>query len=370
MEKLTCSYPHQSFSHDIDVKSELLQDSDYLIKILKPLASRFVILSDEIVASLHGVGLCEMLKKSGLEVFQISFIGGETQKTRKTKEELEDKLLEKGCGRDTCILALGGGIVSDLAGYVAATFCRGLPLVLIPTSLMAMVDTCIGGKSGVNVPQGKNMLGCIYQPKRVIIDPSTLHTLPDSEMKNGMSEIIKHALIADPDMFQFLENNGNPRQWDNETLVQVILNNCKIKKEIVEEDCCEMGKRSLLNFGHTVGHAWESLNQYTIPHGEAVAIGMLIESRISHLMGHLSQFSYQRIKKLLKPYIASLSISSAASFLKQMKMDKKSIQGIARFSILEEIGSCLAYGGAYCIPVDEKIVCQAIEEFNDDLHRH
>ena len=165
---------------------------------------------------------------------------------------MENQLFEKGLGRDTCVIALGGGVVTDMAGYVAATYCRGIPLVMIPTSLLGMVDASIGGKTGVNVSYGKNMLGCIYQPKKVFIDLFTLKTLPKKELTNGVVEMIKHGLIADDNLFEYLEKHSDQLlALDFSFLEKAIFESCRIKKEIVEQDEKENGKRHLLNFGHT-----------------------------------------------------------------------------------------------------------------------
>ena len=252
---------------------------------------------------MYGEPLQRELASSGLEAFLFSFSNGEQYKTRETKEILENQLFEKGLGRDTCVIALGGGVVTDIAGYVAATYCRGIPHVMFPTSLLGMVDASIGGKTSVNVPYGKNMVGCIYQPRKVVIDLSTLISLPKKEFANGVVEMIKHGLIADCKLFEDLEKHSDELLALNAVkLEQTIFESCRIKKEIVEQDEKENGKRRLLNFGHTIGHALERLTHYSLSHGEAVAIGLLVESYLSVRLGILDQKSFERIKKILLQY--------------------------------------------------------------------
>ena len=225
----------------------------------------------------------------GLEAILFSFPNGEQHKSRATKEKLEDQLFEKELGRDICVIALGGGVTTDLGGYLAATYCRGVPLVMMPTSLLGMVDASIGGKTGVNTPYGKNLVGSIYQPKKVLIDPATLQSLPLKELRNGIVEMIKHGLILDRDYFTYLNEHADQLlELDLSILEKAIFESCRIKREIVEQDDRESGKRNLLNFGHTVGHALENLTHYSLAHGEAVAIGILVESHLAVQLGHLN----------------------------------------------------------------------------------
>jgi len=374
IQKIVCQVPGQNVSYEIAVGSGLLQDQKNLMQDLNKLAFRFALITDERVGPLYGAPLCKSLAANGLDVCMFSIPCGEEHKSRRTKELLEDQLFEREYGRDSCILAVGGGVVTDLAGYLAATYCRGVPLVMIPTSLLGMVDASIGGKTGVNVPYGKNLIGCIYQPKKVIIDPATLVSLPLPEIKNGIVEIIKHALIADSSFFQFLEENTDRLlKLDSDALVKVIFESCRIKKEIVEQDEKEQGKRRLLNFGHTVGHALESLTHYTLRHGEAVAIGLLAESRLALQMGHLQPGAFKRIQTLLKAFALPLQLPcrySMPSLLGAMKLDKKSSEGRPRFVMIEEIGSPLAFDSAYCTHVDEHMIIKALQWMNDDLCCH
>jgi len=372
IQKLICQVPHLPACYEIAVGSGLLMDKINLKQDLEHLGSRFALITDEKVAPIYGIPLTKLLAENELDIGMFTIPCGEEHKSRKTKQHLEDQLFERGFGRDTCILAMGGGVVTDLAGYLAATYCRGLPLVMIPTSLLCMVDACIGGKTGVNVPYGKNLLGCIFPPKKVIIDSSTLNTLPLSEIKNGVVEIIKHALIADSNFFQFLEEHcEHLLHLDSGVIEKVIVESCKIKKEIVEQDEKENGKRRLLNFGHTIGHALESLTHYALAHGEAVAIGLLVECHLALQLGYLKQSSFNRVRAILAAYDLPLKLPSRlniTTLLNAMTMDKKSLKGRPRFVIIEEIGSPLEYDSAYCTCVDEKLIQNALQWMNDDLY--
>lgn len=369
MKKLLCTIPSISEPYDIEIQSGLLNLK--MASYLSSLAFRFAIITDDKIAGLYGEQLRHLLSACGLEVYLFSFPNGEQHKTRGTKEILENQLFEKGLGRDTCVIALGGGVVTDLAGYLAATYCRGVPLVMIPTSLLGMVDASIGGKTGVNIPFGKNLLGCIYQPKKVLIDPSTLNSLPKKELVNGVVEMIKHGLIADYKFFEYLEENSNQLlALDLPILEKVIFESCRIKKRIVEQDEKEQGKRRLLNFGHTIGHALEKLTHYCLSHGEAVAIGILIESYLSMQLGVLDQISFDRIKKILLQYGLALRLPSkfaVQALYDAMALDKKSLKGQPRFVIIDKIGSSLEYNGSYCTHVDESLIRKALLWMNHDL---
>lgn len=362
--KLICTIPAHAIQYEIEIADGILFSQ---AAFLKSLASKFVIISDDRIGPLHGNSLKENLTSQRMEVHLLSIPTGEEYKTRATKEHLENQLFEKRCGRDTCVIALGGGVVTDLVGYVAATYCRGVPYVMIPTSLLGMVDASIGGKTGVNVPHGKNMLGCIYQPKKVVIDLSLLDTLPKKEFANGMVETIKHALIANASFFEELEKQSDIIA-DKNALQKVVYKSCSIKKEIVEHDEKEKGKRFLLNFGHTVGHALEHLTDYAISHGEAVAIGIIVESYISVMLGILDEESFNRIRQIFVQYKLPLTLPKQfpiQTLLEAMSLDKKSLKGKPRFVILEKIGKPHVYDNEYCTHVDEALIVKALQWMYD-----
>lgn len=311
-----------------------------------------------------------LLENTLEEVHVLTFPSGEKHKTRETKAALEDELCKRGLGRDTCIIGLGGGVITDLAGYLAATFCRGVPLVLIPTTLTGMVDAAIGGKNGVNTPYGKNLIGTVYHPKQILIDPTCLTTLPQRELKSGIVEMIKHGLIADRNYFDFLNTNAEEiLSLHPATIDRAILDSYRIKTAIVKEDEMSHGKRNILNFGHTVGHAIEKVTDFTLPHGEAVAIGILIESHIAMQLGHLTAKELEKISQTLNRLTIPLHLPEN-NILEAMSLDKKSINSTPRFVIIDGIGNAEPCGGAFCCHVDTTIIKNAIEWFKDALCCH
>lgn len=373
-KKLICSITRPPSSYSIEINPGILSDIESLEQQLNPYGSRFAFIADEKVAYLFGNDLCLSLSKYGMKANLFSFPAGEENKTRQTKEFLENRLLEHRFGRDSCIVALGGGVTTDIAGFIAATYCRGIPLVMIPTTLLGMVDASIGGKTGVNVPAGKNIIGSIYQPKKVLIDTETLKSLPLKELRNGVVEMVKHSLIADPAYFDELDKNyENLLALDPESIQKAIYESCIIKKTIVEQDERESGKRHLLNFGHTIAHALETLTHYAIPHGEAVAIGILVEGHISVQLGHLDIYSLEQIRKVLKQYGLPLKLSfpvSEEAIFNTMGMDKKSQKGIPHFTVLKKIGSPLPFDNTFCTSVDKAIISQALRNvIGSDLLR-
>lgn len=358
--KLLCTLPQAESSYEIEIGNGLIADSQTLYAYLKTLAARFAIICDDTTAALYGEKLSKELSASGLEAFLFTFPSGERSKTRETKELIENQMFEHGLGRDSCVIAVGGGVVTDVAGFLAATYCRGIPLVLIPTTLLCMIDACIGGKSGVNVAYGKNLIGTIYQPKKIFIDTALLHSLPKNELRYGAVEMIKHGLIADLKFFTFLETHCEAiLALDPDVIEKAIVNSCHIKIAIVEADERESHKRVLLNLGHTVAHALERLTDYAMPHGEAVAIGLWMEGAIAVELGHLKASSFKRIEKILDSYglpkYMPPEISMGALY-QAMTSDKKSLQGVPRFVLLAELGSPMPCGSSYCAPVDKAVI--------------
>lgn len=266
---------------------------------------------------------------------------------------IEDTLFQKGFGKDTLLLAMGGGVTTDLAGFVAATFCRGVPHINIPTTLLGMVDASIGGKTGVNHPLGKNLIGAFHPPKAVYVNLTLLDTLPEKQWRMGWVEMVKHGLIASSKHFASIEGGDKLKNLIEESI--------SIKMAIVEQDPNEKGMRRLLNFGHTFGHAIEWASNYTLSHGEAVLMGILAESHLSHRLGYLRDVSLKRIEKLLLPYRVDLPHDDL--ILSALSKDKKGLLQKPRFVLLEEIGKPLSFGGDYCQKVEPDFAMESLNAY-------
>ena len=276
----------------------------------------------------------------------LSIPAGETNKTRDTWARLTDQMLAKGYGRDSAVIALGGGVIGDLAGFVAGTFMRGIPIVQVPTTLMAMVDASIGGKTAVDTPAGKNLVGVFHFPAAVIIDPQVLGTLPLRELRAGFAEIIKHGVIANEAYLREvvssasdLQNSAGP---DSDTMLSVIVRSIEIKADIVSRDEREDGLRKTLNFGHTIGHAVELVSGYSLLHGEAVAIGMALEGRLAERIGVAQAGTADAITNALQA--AGLPTDLPQPFdrdavLEAMRSDKKGRSGKMMFALPSRIGA-------------------------------
>ncbi|MBF0313389.1 MAG: 3-dehydroquinate synthase [Oligoflexia bacterium] len=332
---------------------------------------KVAIITNDTILSLYAEPFYRLLKSAKIAAELFSFPPGEQYKNRHTKEMIEDQMFFKAFGKDSVVVAMGGGVVTDIAGYVAATFCRGVPLVMIPTSLLAMVDASIGGKNGVDTPSGKNLIGTIYQPQKIIIDPKFLKSLPVAEFKNGIVEMIKHGAVLDADYFGFMEKNvENILRQDQKVVEQAIQESVRIKTAVVKEDEREKAKRHLLNFGHTYAHAMETLSNYSMGHGEAVAQGMLVESYMGMLLGKFPQSDFERLKKIVADYAIPLYFPNGIDAKKIqacMVYDKKALKNTPRFVLLKTIGEAYDFQGRYCEYIDESIITKAIQWMQDDL---
>jgi len=331
-----------------------------------PLGSRYAIITDSNVGLLYGDSLENSLKKEGLTVNTFSFEAGEQNKTRETKQEIEDKMLESGLGRDTVILALGGGVVGDLAGFIAATFNRGVPYIQIPTTLLAQADSSIGGKVAVDTTHGKNLIGAFKQPEKVYIDVATLETLTEKDYRTGLAETIKHGIIQDVEFFHYLQQNADSILGRaSDFLLYIAKQNCRIKGNVVEQDPHEKGLRRVLNYGHTVGHALEQLSDFGLPHGEAVSIGMMAAGRISNILGYLSRLELaQQEQLLLKMGLPTLLPQriSIESIIEVTSRDKKAKGGRVRYVLPLSIGKMHEFDGVYASYVDIDIVIKALQQ--------
>lgn len=354
---------HLSTSYPIHLGHSILFNTPLLSSILHKLNKRCAMITDTHLSHSYGVKLKEQLAAQHIQTDLFTISAGEANKTRETKIQLENHLLEKNYARDTCLIALGGGVVTDITGFIAATYCRGVPVIYLPTSLLSMVDASIGGKTGVNTPHGKNMIGCFYQPHTVIMDTALLDSLPDNEWRNGMVEIIKHSVIADEKLFIELETHADQIKKPD-WITTLIHKSTLIKKSITEQDEQDHGIRQLLNFGHTIGHAIEFSENYTISHGEAVAIGMIIECYISTQLGLLDRHSLERIVALLKKYQLPLKTSAfdhTNDFYAALCHDKKSLQQIPQFVLLKRIGQAFYNDHSYSQRIEPALLAHAID---------
>jgi 3-dehydroquinate synthase len=323
-------------------------------------SSRYVILTDSNVSSLHGGKVQETLKRMDLKVELIDFPAGEASKSIQTILPIINKMIEMGVDRTSALIALGGGVVGDITGFIASIYMRGIPYIQVPTTLLAQVDSSIGGKTGIDLPHGKNILGTFYQPKAVFIDLTFLKTLTPRELGNGLAEIVKCAIIDDPELLNSLEEEAEAvRNGDMALLERIVAKACLIKKGIVEIDEMEKGLRRILNFGHTIGHAIEAESGYSISHGEAISTGMVASAIISERLRYLPSQDQEKITSLLRKIGLPDSIPKTLStdgVLSRIKRDKKKEGDIIRFVLLKKIGMPFVNGG-----VPETMIRETIE---------
>lgn len=320
---------------------------------------RVALITDSAVEKLYGA----FLEKLDVQVF--AFPAGEVHKTRQTKELLEDHLLSHQFGKDTLLIGLGGGVVTDLTGFLASTYCRGVPVILIPTTLLAMVDGAIGGKTSVNTPFGKNMIGSFHPSEEVWIDGAFLSTLPQHEWTNGVVELFKGALVASQPLFAKMRSHlSSWEEKDIPFIMDQIVEAIQIKKAVVERDPFEKkGERRILNFGHTFGHAIEQLEGYQIPHGQAVAIGILAACFISEKMGLLDASTYRKVEETFRLFHIPLRINQEYNldpFINALSIDKKAQNAVPRMVLLEEIGRACPFDGDYCTPIDFALIDETL----------
>jgi 3-dehydroquinate synthase len=312
-------------------------------ELLKPLAlERAIVVTNPIVAEHHLEHMQSALAGGGVRSDVILVPDGEKHKDWSTLYGIHTRMLELKADRSTALIALGGGVIGDLAGFAAATYQRGVPLIQVPTTLLAQVDSAVGGKTAVNHPLGKNMIGAFYQPRMVLSDTATIATLNDREYRAGIAEIIKYGAIRDRALFEWLESNADALlARDADAVVHAVIESCRIKSEIVATDERETGERALLNFGHTFGHAIETATAYaTWLHGEAVAAGMVLACRLSTLASGLPPADAERLRALVRR--AGLPVDppplSRSTWLEAMGRDKKADRGTMRFIVLEALG--------------------------------
>lgn len=312
-------------------------------RLLKELGcnGKAVIITDPTVKDLYGLNLRQSLTGTGFKTALLEVPEGEEYKSLETAGRLYQELTDFGAERGTPVLALGGGVIGDVAGFVAATYMRGVPLVQLPTTLLAQVDSSIGGKVAVNHGRLKNRIGAFYQPRIVISDITTLETLPPAELTSGLGEVIKYAVIRDPDFFTYIEENlERVKNLDAAVFEQIVTVSAKIKAEVVEKDEKDTGLRNILNFGHTVGHAIETVTDFNVSHGQAVAIGMLAAALIACEIGVFELSNVVRLRKLLRRagLMTRMPKAELSSVLTAITRDKKVTGGKIKFILPRAIG--------------------------------
>ncbi|MDO8567310.1 MAG: 3-dehydroquinate synthase [Dehalococcoidales bacterium] len=327
-------------SYEIYVGADLLVPTARWLH--QSFSGKLVIISHPSVMKLHGEVLAHYLTDEGFKVITLLVPEGEEQKSLESATRLYQELTDAYAERSTPVIALGGGVIGDLAGFVAATYMRGLPLIQMPTTLLAQVDSSIGGKVAVDHGRLKNKIGSFYQPGLVVADVDALTTLPAIEFTNGLAEVIKTAAIRDKELFAFLETNmAKIKSLDCKLLEEVVFRTASIKTEIVEKDERDLNVRGLLNYGHTIGHAIESVSGFGVKHGQAVAIGMVAAAKISNKMGLISVDELNRLKSLIQSAGLPVDVPSVkvSDVMQAMKHDKKVQQDKVRFVLLKSIGN-------------------------------
>lgn len=329
--------------------------------------TKFAVITDSNVKDLYAVNIQNGLICAGYSADLFVFEAGETNKTRKTKELIEDAMLEKGYRRDCCIIAVGGGVVTDLAGFVAGTYGRGVPFINYATTLLAAADASVGGKTAVDTPLATNLIGLFNQPEKVYLDIAAWKTLPLRQVSSGLAETIKHACIASKDLFDYLNIHMSEIMNIERTACEHIANeNCRIKYEVVMKDERESGLREILNLGHTVGRAIETVSEYRLLHGEALSIGLVAEAKLALKLGFINETQCDSVISLLSKACLPTAIPDyidREELVKKLYTDKKVKNGQLRFVIQKGIGDVVEFEkGVYAAKIDEKIAREIIFE--------
>ncbi|MEW6426634.1 MAG: 3-dehydroquinate synthase [Thermodesulfobacteriota bacterium] len=328
-------------SYRIFIGSGLLQEIGRRIKGVGA-GKRYALVADDRVAELFSASILSSCYEAGVAVTPVTFPHGEEQKHLATVAGLASQLARAGFDRKDAVIALGGGVTGDIAGFLAAIYMRGIPFIQIPTTLLAQVDSSVGGKTGVDIPEGKNLVGVFYQPRAVFIDNEVLAPLPDGEFKNGLAEVIKYGVIADADLFAFLEKKRTAiLARDRDALEEIVATSCAIKARVVEADEREGGLRRILNFGHTLGHAVEAASGYSLAHGMGVAMGMAAVARIAVMKGIMAPADADRLLRLLVDYGMPVTVPPAydrRAIKRYLLTDKKTVAGRPFFVLPETIG--------------------------------
>jgi 3-dehydroquinate synthase len=351
-------------SYDVIISPGVAASIGALLRDEAP-APHYAIIADANAARLHGDAVVTAVRTAAERVHLFELPSGERFKTRDTWARITDALLEQRFGRDGCIIALGGGVTTDLAGFVAATYMRGVACVPIPTTLLAMIDAAIGGKTGVDTQAGKNLVGAFLQPALVIVDPRFLGTLPDAELRSGLAEAVKHGAIADSEYISgILARADRLLARDQQAHADLIRRSVEIKAAVVERDPDERGERAALNFGHTIAHALERATGYGMMHGFAVAVGMIVEAEIGEMLGVTEAGTASTLRATLTALGLPDSLPanvSAREIIDAAAVDKKARKGQVRFTLLRRIGEVArSPQGDWTVTADGETVAAAL----------
>lgn len=347
--------------YDVHIGRGLLDELGDLVVAAAPAVRRWVVISDENVGELYGERACAAMEGAlHVPTPLFTFPAGEQHKNRHAWAGLSDALLGEGLGRDGGVIALGGGVTGDLAGFVAATYLRGIPVVQVPTSIVAMVDSSVGGKTGVDTPAGKNLIGAFHRPSVVVADPEVIATLPRRERSQGLAEAVKHGAIVDAEYLDRLEADAEALlDADPAALETMVVRSVEIKARVVEHDEKEAGLREILNFGHTLGHALEAASEFALPHGSAVAVGMVLEARLGADLGITEVGVAQRLAEVLGRMelpTAPADEPDLDTVLRFTHSDKKARSGNVRYVLLEAVGRVSADAGGWAREVPDDAV--------------
>ena len=336
-------------SYNIMVGNGILKDIGRINEKFE-INNKNALISNPTVYDLYGKTVSESLTASGYDLTEVLLPDGEEYKSLASTEKIYEALLKAKLDRKSALIALGGGVIGDITGFAASTYMRGIDFIQVPTTLLAQVDSSVGGKTGVNHPLGKNMIGAFWQPRLVWIDTATLASLPRREFLSGLGEVIKYGVIWDEEFFAYLETNRDKiLQLAPDALTHIVRRSCEIKSEVVSKDERESGLRAILNYGHTIGHAIETITGYKkYLHGEAVSIGMYLEAKLSHQIGLLEKKAVARIKALIDSYELPSEMPGEIEIndlIEKMQIDKKTVGGKMHFVLPEIVGSVRIHSG-------------------------
>ena len=353
MEKIRVELGERSY--DVCMGSDILDGLGDNLKIFG-LSPKICLVSNPTVFPLYGERVSDSVKKAGFNLLTVIVPDGEGYKDLLRVQHIYNELLKYKLDRSSALIALGGGVIGDITGFAASTYMRGISYIQVPTTMLAHVDSSVGGKTGVNHKLGKNMIGTFWQPRLVWIDIETLKTLPGKELIAGLAEVIKYGVIWDKELFGFLDDKRDKiLNLDRKAVMHIIKRSCEIKAEVVSKDEKEAGLRSILNYGHTIGHAIETVTRYKkFLHGEAVAIGMFFEAMLAHKLNFINKDKVLRIKRLIDSYGLPSEMPAdidADSLLSSMQLDKKAVAGELKFILPEKIGSVRIHKG-----ITEKVI--------------